>query len=345
MRGAFLRAKQGDHDMNSPSVSYFSKTLLSILFVASMVLTPNLVRAQEYSEEEYKAFQDIQAEKDSAKKMDMILNFLKEKPKSALRKNVAVEYQKIIVDLQNEKNWNRIIALGDRFLDVAPNDDFTVSALAAAYSATNNTKGFATFGEKAYASKPSPQLAFAIARAYLSLGNDAKFLQFAERGVAADPDNAEILAEMTRKYLTRQDLPKSVKYAKMCIKALPNSKKPDNVDEQTWKNTVNTQYAAAYYALGASDYQSQNYNGAISNLDQAVKYYKRNDTAYYFLGMSYWQLNKLEPAMLNFAKAYILRGSTSSTAKKYLEQLWANSHRNSLAGIDRVMQRAQQDLK
>jgi tetratricopeptide (TPR) repeat protein len=309
------------------------------------MLTPSLVRAQEYTEEEYKIFQDIQAEKESPKKFDMILSFFKEHPKSGLRKNVIAEYQKMIVELQNEKNWDRIISWGDKFLSVVPNDDFTVTALAAAFSATNNTKGFATFGEKAYATKPSPQLAFAIARAYLSLGNDAKFLQFAEKGVAADPDNAEILAEMTRRYLTRQDMPKAVKYAKMCIQALPKAKKPENVSAQDWKNLQNTQYAAAYYALGAADYQNQNYNGAITNLDSAVKYYKRNDTAYYFLGMSYWQMNQLEPAMLNFAKAYILKGSTSSAAKKYLEQLWANSHRNSLAGVDRVIQRAQQDLK
>jgi tetratricopeptide (TPR) repeat protein len=117
------------------------------------------------------------------------------------------------------------------------------------------------------------------------------------------------------------------------------------MDEQTWKNLVSTVYATSYAAIGASAYQSNNYAEAITNLDNAVKYYRRNETAYYFLGMAYWQQNKLQPAMLNFAKAYVIKGSTSAAAKKYLDQLWGSSHRNSLAGMDQVIQRAQQELK
>ena len=39
------------------------------------------------------------------------------------------EYQKVIIDLRNAKQWNEIISLGDKFLDVAPGDDFTEKAL------------------------------------------------------------------------------------------------------------------------------------------------------------------------------------------------------------------------
>jgi tetratricopeptide (TPR) repeat protein len=331
--------------MKSPSVSYFSKTLLSTLFVVYLVCTPNLMRAQDYTEEEYKAYQDIQAEKNDVKKTDMIVKFLRDNPKTALRKHVTAEFQKVLVSLQKEKKWSEVISLGHKFLDVAPNDDFTVTTLAAAYSATNNTKGFATFGEKAYASRPSPQLAFAIAKAYQSLGNDAKFLQWGEKTLAGDPENVEMLAEMTRRSLAARRTAEAVKYAKMCLKALPNAKKPESTDQQTWKNTLDATYATAYGTIGAAAYQNRNYAQAISNLDNAVKYFKRNEIAYYYLGMSYWQQNKLEAAMLNFAKAYILRGSTANSAKQYLDQLWKSSHRGSLAGVDRVIERAQQDLK
>ena len=64
-----------------------------------------------------------------------------------------------------------------------------------------------------------------------------------------------------------------------------------------------------------------------------------------YLGMSYWRQNKLDAAMLNFAKAYIIKGLTASSAKQYLDQIWKSGHRNSLAGVDRVIARAQQDLK
>ena len=81
----------------------------------------------------------------------------------------------------------------------------------------------------------------------------------------------------------------------------------------------------------AAAFEKRSYSVAIKNLDEAVKYVKRNDSAYYHLGLSYWQLNKMDAAMLNFAKAYILKGATSNNAKQYLEQLWKSSHRNSLA--------------
>ena len=331
--------------MNSPSVSSISKIFLGLLFAACLALKPNPVQAQEYTEEEYQAYQAIAAENDSGKKMDMILAFVKKQPKSSLRKNVFAEYQTIIANLQKEKKWDESITLGRRFLDAVPDDDFTFRALAAAYSATNNTSGFAAFGEKAYATKPSAPLALAIAKAYLGLGNDAKFLQWGQKVVAEDPGNIEILDEMTRKYLSRQDMANAVKYSRMSLKALPTAKKPDNIGEQDWKNQTNMQYATAYYAIGTDAYQKQNYSGAISSLDNAVKYYKRNDYAYYFLGVSYWQSNKLQAAMLNFAKAYVLKGSTSAEAKKHLEELWKSSHRGSLAGVERVVQQAQQDLK
>ncbi len=158
--GHSLRAKPGDYDMNSPTISYFSKKLLSILFIASLVLVPVVVRAQDYTEEQYKVFQDLQAEKDDAKKVDTIVKFLKENPKNGLRPNMIAEYQKVIVDLKNEKKWNQIIAARRQILwNVAPGDDFTEKALTAAYAETNNPKSFAAFGEKVYASKPSAELA------------------------------------------------------------------------------------------------------------------------------------------------------------------------------------------
>jgi len=330
--------------MKAPSVSYISKALLSILFVAGLILTPNTVPAQEkqeYTEEEYKVYQDIQAEKDPAKKTDMIVKFFQEKPQSTLKKYILADFNQILNGLRNEKKWAQIISLGDKFLDVTTGDEFTTGMMAAAYEATGNSRGFVTFAEKIYASKPNADLAMEIAKSYQKLGNEAKYLQWREKVLASDPNNAEILIDMTQKYYASQNKAQALKYAKLCLAALPNAKRPASIAEATWKNTVNSGYAIAYAVIGSNAYESNNYAAAITNLENAVKYFKRNETAYYFLGLSYWQSNKTGPAMLNFAKAYIMKGSTAASAKKYLDQLCSSSRTN----INSVIQKAQADLK
>jgi tetratricopeptide (TPR) repeat protein len=331
--------------MASHSVSYISKTLLSVLFFVALVFSPKVMWAQEPTEEEYKSLTDIQAEKDLSKKSDMILAFLKEKPKTAYRPNVMAEYQKVVIELKNDKKWTQIINLGDKMIDLAPNDDFTEAALTQAYAETNNMKGFATYGEKAYAQKPSLALAQAIASAYQKIGNDAKYTQWREKVLAQDPNNVDILIDMTKRYQASQNKAQALKYAKMTLTALPTAKKPEGVDAQAWKTTTDAGYAVAYGVIGANAYENNRYAEAITNLSNAVRYWKRMDLAYYYMGMSYWQQNKLQPAMLNFAKAYVIKGSTASAAKKYLDQLWSSSHRNSLAGVNSVVEKAQQELK
>ena len=332
--------------MTFPSIYSISKTLLSLLFATCLVFVrPSIVLAQEYTEDEYKAFQEIQAEKDDAKKTALIVKFLKEKPKTALRKNVTAEFDRVLADLEAAKRWTQMISLGEKFVDVAPEDSYTVMTLARAYAETKNSKGFAEFGEKAYAQKPSGQLAYAIAKAYLDLGNDAKFLQWGEKAAAAMPESHEILFELTRKYGATQNAATAAKYARMCLKALKAAKKPEGTSEQNWKNYTDGAYAVCYAAIGSVAYEGKNYAEAIANLDNSVKYIKRNDLAYYYLGMSYWQQNKVDAAMLNLAKAYVLKGSTSPAAKRYLDQLYRSGHRQSLDGQDRIIARAEQDLK
>lgn len=329
--------------MASPSVSYFSRILLCVFFLC-LALIPTQVQAQEYTEEQFKAYESIQAEKDINQKTDLIVKFLRDQPKTAdaLRPNVKAEFQKIAVDLRNQKSWSQLIALCDKYLDVAPNDQVAIAGMTAAYEATNNMKGFAASAERLYTSRPSVELALAIAKAYKGAGNIPKFVQWSEKTLAQDPNNVEMLAEVTKIHMTNRNMAQAVKYAKLTLKVLPTAKKPEESDAAYWKELVNTSYATAYSVIGASAYENRNYAEAIRNLDSGVKYFKRNDVAYYTLGMSYWQQNKLEPAMLNFAKAYILRGSTSASAKKYLDQLWGTRPK---AGMQRILDRAQQDFK
>jgi hypothetical protein len=330
--------------MTSPLRSKISKAFFSVLLF-SLTFTIGSVCAQDTAEEEFKAYDEIKAATDPIKKIEMSTKFVQTYPKSEYQKNVLYEYQVGLNSLREAKNWNSIISLCDKFLAIVPGNDISIGFLAAAYEATGNTKGFATFGEKLYASKPNVELAQAIAYAYLKLQNDAKFLQWGEKVLAGDADNVVIAGELTGKLLKEQNFPQATKFAKICLKALPTAKKPENIDAKDWKTSTDNYYFLSYYAIGAAAYNANNFAQAIPNIDNAVKYNKRFDAAYYALGMSYWQTNRLQQAMLNFAKAVILKGSASAGAKQQLEKIWKNSHQGKLTGLDTVYQKAQQDLK
>jgi len=334
-------AKKGGLIMTSRSVSIFLTLLLSLSLIASPAFGPQKALAQDYTEAEYNRYQTIDAEADPVKKTDMIVAFIKEKPESSLRSYLEASFEKLIANLSQQQEWSQVISIGQKFIAVSPNNKRTIDALTYAYSSTNNLKGFTAFGEKTYASNPNAELAYSLAIAYLRMEDNAKFLQWGVKVPSSSPNYVVVLAQMMRR--TTGDT--QIKYARECLKILPTAQKPEGMGDKDWQDMVDNAYAAAYGILAQQSLQNGSYSTAIKHLDNALKYNKRNETAYYFLGMSYWQTNKTDLAMLNFAKAYLLNGSTATNAKKYLEQLYSSSHRGSLTGIDRVIKRAKDELE
>jgi len=300
---------------------------------------------QQYTMEEYKAFQAAGSETDPAKKTALIMQFLEERPKSALRPNMIGMYQQFMNELQAEKRWGDLIRSGTQFLKVEPEDIYTHSLLTTAYQETKNNAEFVSHAAKVYAKNPNGTLAYYMAKAYLEMKNEAQYLEWGEKTVEFMPDNFETLLEVSKRFAALNQRAKASKYAKLCIKALQGAKKPDAMDEKAWRDYNTAAMATTYGIIGNIAYEQREYASAIANLENSVKYYRRNSLAYYYLGLSYWQTNKLDIAMLNLAKAYLLGGPSASAAKQHLDNLYKTTHQQSLVGQDRVINRAKLDLK
>jgi tetratricopeptide (TPR) repeat protein len=334
--------------MNMPNgLRYFKISFCLVFFAVLLVFNP-AARAQDptqYTPEEYKAYQDITAEADIAKKAPLIMKFLQDYPKSALNPHIEAAYQQLLADLQKAQRWTQMISLGEQYLKKDPGDTYTISVLAGAYQRTNNNKQFVAFGERAYEKKADGNLAYYLAKAYKAMGDDAKFLAWAEKTVTLLPDNHEMLVELATGNARMARTPQAAKYSKLAIKVLTSTTKPEGTDETAWKNYVNGALAGCYAIVGNAAYETKDYATAISNLENSAKLNKRNGMVYYFLGMSYWQTNKIDVAMLDLAKAYLLGGPSAAPAKQHLDNLYKSSHANSLAGQERVINRAKEDLK
>ncbi len=324
--------------------------LCGLMVLACASFSASAAQAQEkeapqYTAEEYKAYQDIAAEDDAAKKTGLVVKFMQDYPKSSLQPHVMAAYQGMMGGLQKAQRWNQIVSCGEQFLKVAPGDAFTFSMLATGYQRTNNLKQFVVFGEKAYARKPDGNLSYYLAKAYKDLQDDAHYLEWGEKAVALLPDNHEMLLDMARSFARINRQAQASKYAKQSIKVLTAAAKPEGTDDKAWKDYVTNGLATSYAIVGNVAYEQKDYPTAISNLESSLKHYKRNGLAYYYLGMSYWQQNKVDMAMLDLAKAYLLGGPSAAAAKQYLDNLYKSTHQQTLIGQERVINKAKEELK
>lgn len=335
--------------MNRLSSSTIRKVCYSVILLGGLMLVqlPMLAQAQDaqkYTVEEYDAYQAIAAATDPGKKVDLVVKFFKTWPKSTLKPNVLGEYQKVMHDLQAKKDWSQIIAYGRKVTGVV-SDSYTLSLLTAAYQATGNDKQFVAFGEEVYAKSPSGNLAYYLAKSYQKLGNPAKFTVWAERAVKSMPDNHEMLLELTRTYSGANRTAEAEKYANQCLKALADSGKPEQMSQGDWNKYSANAKATCYYVIGYGAYTRQQFTAAEKNLESSLQYYPRNQMAFYYLGQSYWQTQRLDLAMINFAKAYLMGGTAAQSAKQNLDNLYRSTHQQSLVGLDRVIAKAKAELK
>lgn len=325
-----------------------SRISCCLIILACTVLALPALRAQEppqYTEEEYKAYQGITAENDAVKKTGLIVKFMQDYPKSTLQTHVMAAYQGMMGDLQKSQRWAQIVSCGEQFLKVAPADAFTFSMLATGYQRTNNLKQFVVFGARAYEKKPDGNLAYYMAKAYKDLQDDVHYLEWAEKALALLPDNHELLIDMSRSLARANRQAQAAKYARQCVKVLNTAPKPEGTDDKVWKDYTNNGLANCYAIVGNVAYEQKDYSTAIANLENSVKYFKRNGLAYYYMGLSYWQQNKVDMAMLDLAKAYLLGGPSAAAAKQHLDNLYKSTHQQTLVGQERVINKAKEELK
>jgi tetratricopeptide (TPR) repeat protein len=322
--------------------------ILAFILCSLMVIRPCAKalaqQATQYTPEEYSAYQAITGESDPAKKIDQIQKFYKTYPKSTLQPYIVSDFQGMLKGLQDGKKWLQIVTVGRQFLSLVPDDPYTIALVAAGYEETKNYKEFVVFGEEAYKKTPSGNVAYSLAKAYQSLGNNAKFVEWADKTVQKLPDNYEMLYLLAGYYSDAQNFAQADKYSRECLKVIQAAPKPEQMSEKDWATYTKQVQMGCYYILGSSAYTRNDFPTAITNLENSIKLNPRNDRAYYYLAQAYWQTQKTEMALRDFAKAYVLGGAVAGPAKQNLENLFKQLHRGSLVGLDKYIEVAKAEL-
>ena len=297
---------------------------------------------QEYTEEEYDAYDKAVKEPDLEKRGSALIAFMEKYPKSKLQPHIVAAYQTLAYELRTKKEFDKLLSLAERWLKFFPDDLQTIAYAAEAANQLGNTQKYFEYALKIYSVKPAPSLAYEIMQTYKKLGDEPKYLEWISK-VLAYPEYAgdfKLRMDLVEKYAQEKNLSKAAEYAQVTLKSLATAKKPDSMSEADWQKGVRAMRRACNWFIGLNDYEDKKYPQAVQAFENALKV-EVFPGAFYYIGMCQWRMDQVEEATVSFAAAELMKGEFDSQAKEHLEELYKALHNGTTVGIDKVYKKGQ----
>jgi tetratricopeptide (TPR) repeat protein len=320
----------------------FSRALVFIISFTCISAVLGIQDSETYAEE-YDLYQKIEAETDSAKRRALIFEFLETFEASVLDPNVSYLYAQYYNGPRQSGQWQQLADLAQRYLRQRPSDGTSVAAATEAYQNLGDTRKLVDFGSKLYEDSPNANTAYFVAKAYQSLNDPTNFRKWGQRVVRHDPNNLQILSELSNSYWRANDFDNTATYANRALQASEKAQKPDSQTAEQWSAQLSQIRGFCYRALGESNYVKTDNKAARGNFEKSIEYDAKSDFAHYRLGLILWGAGRTDQAVLALAKSFVLNGPSSKEARDQLNQLYRSAH-GSTSGLPAVIQRARQDL-
>jgi hypothetical protein len=296
-----------------------------------------------YTKEEYEEYQKALALTDAKEKSAALLLFMKAHPNCKLNENAVANIPPLLSQLYQEKKMAELIPTAASYLEIRPDDLLALGVMTEATYTTKDYANAAKYGEILYGKKPTPQVAQLLAHSYMELKNDVKFASYAEKCLPEmnPKDGFYFSAKLSYYYAERKDLGKAALYCQKMVSAFGEGEMPAGYSAAQW----NVEKGRSYAIMGRNYYERKQNSQAVSAFNNSLKAYPQNDEVYYYLGMSYWQLQDINTAMKNFAKAVAMNKSYAKSARNYLEGLFKATHNGSLEGLEALLKTAAAEMR
>ncbi len=310
---------------------------------------------EEYTEEEYDAYEKATKEPDPDKRQAALIAFMEKYPKSKLQQYIVHSYKSLLAEYHKNKNYAKLLPAAEQWLKYEPNDLGSMAYIADAAKGLGDDKKFVEYGQKIYAAKPSADMAYEIAQTFKKIGDQAKYEEWTEKTLA-DPKYAVgefnlRVDKMEEAFLKEKNFAKAAESAQLVLKSLETTKKPDGVSEADWRKKLTAYKRECHYFIGVNYYDQDKYTEAIKSMEQALAIDKKFDWPYYYIGLSQEKIafsqnnyDLMEEAVITFAKAVVLKGEAADEAKERLERIYKAAHNNTLVGVERRYAKAAQEL-
>ena len=315
-----------------------------IAFISS-ILMENVLGSQESTTyaEEYELYQKAEVETDKAKQRVLLIQFVTTYKESALDLNISYLYGLSYAQIRKQRQWEQLASVAENFLRHRPNDSASIRAATEAYQHLGNSHKLIEFGSKLYNDSPSSDIAYLITRAYQSLNDDINFRKWGQRIIQHDPNNLEVLVELSNSYWGASDFTNSELYAKQALQVTEIAKKPDAQSIREWNAQLDRVRGFCYRAIAETAYTGKNTNKARDNFETSLRYDDHNDFTYYRLGLIYWGTRRTDEAVISLAKAVALNGANVMKAQYELDRLYISLHGNT-KGLRTIIHQARTEL-
>jgi len=313
--------------------------VLALSLVASVSLWA-LVQEVDYTREQYDAYSECTNLTDPEAKQKCVLKFIEAHPKLSLVEYGIAEYGQALQEQIQAGQHDKVVTAGEAMLKYRPDQINLITQLC--YSAYNSGQyeKAAKYGELAYSKTNSQDFIQILSDAYKKSGNQQKYKVWALKAINdLEPSQSFAFVEEFRSNAARrEDWRQAARYARKTLDSLSKMEPNSNIPQSEWDSWVRSQKAVSYLLLGRNAYEGQSWASAVVNYQQVIRHSRDRNLrgeSHYYIGMSNWKENRLQPAMEAFACGSAQKGSPHAGAcDAYLTRLYRSTHNDSTAGLD-----------
>ena len=266
-----------------------------------------------------------------------------------LSKWALSEYFRAMTEQVQKSQHEKIVVAGEAILKYKPDEITLITQLC--YSAFHSGEYSKATGycETVYAKNPDTNLFKMLLRAYKETGDTAKYGEMRTTAIdLLEPAEAfGYLEELLASAAQKENWIQAARYARKVLDLLSKMARTENISGQDWNRWVGKKRAFCYLLLGRNSYEGQDWASAVVNYQRVIRNSRDRNLrgeAHYYIGMSNWKENRLQPAMEAFACGAAQKGSPhAGPCDGYLSKLYKSTHNGSTAGLEEFKARVKGD--
>jgi len=289
--------------------------------------------------EQYEAWEKADKETDLLKRGAILTEFMGKYPKSELLPHAEASYRRTLVEANNERKFQELESLAEQWLKLRPGDlDGLGFAVKAAKELGHNENAIRHLTD-IYKMKKTGDWAVEIAHAYKTANNRAQYLEWTQTALGYPEFAADFRTrlELMQAYVEDKNYARAIEYGQAALQAADLVKDPGAETAAAIKKVRR----GCHDGIGKIHMEQENFAAAIQSFQKALEVEKYSE-GYYLIAVCLHKQNRVDDALLWYARTELQGGEFAAKAKDILEDIYKALHNNTLIGSEKIYRKAKE---